>query len=134
MIGSCAMEAKKNQNATSLKGERGIARILNATRYSIMGFRAAFVNESAFRQLVFLNLILQPTALVLNIAPVERAILMLVPLLSLAIELLNTAIENVVDRISMDIHPLSKAAKDMGSAAQFVALTMIVVVWSVVLL
>jgi len=120
-------------NASSLKGEKGIVRILKATRYSMMGLRTAFLNEAAFRQLVLINVILQPIALSLDVSRAERAILMVVPLLSLAIELLNTAVENVVDRVSMELHPLSKNAKDMGSAAQFIGLVMIVVAWLVIL-
>ncbi|RBP33475.1 diacylglycerol kinase [Marinobacter pelagius] len=120
-------------NASSLKGEKGIVRILKATRYSMMGLRTAFLNEAAFRQLVLINVILQPIALSLDVSRAERAILMIVPLLSLAIELLNTAVENVVDRVSMELHPLSKNAKDMGSAAQFIGLVMIVVAWLVIL-
>ena len=120
-------------NASSLKGEKGIVRILKATRYSMMGLRTAFLNEAAFRQLVLINLVLQPIALSLDVTRAERAVLMIVPLLSLAIELLNTAVENVVDRVSLELHPLSKNAKDMGSAAQFIGLVMIVVAWLVVL-
>ena len=123
----------KPGSASSLKGGTGITRILNSTRYSMMGLKAAFLNEAAFRQLVYINVVLQPIALWLDVTRVERAILMLVPLLSLAIELLNTAIENVVDRVSLELHPLSKKAKDMGSAAQFVGLVMISVAWLVIL-
>lgn len=126
-------ESLKPGNASSLKGQKGALRLLRATSYSIMGFRAAFLKEAAFRQLVLINLVLQPIALSLDVTRAERAILMLVPLLSLAIELLNTAIENTVDRVSLDLHPLSKDAKDMGSAAQFVGLVMIVVAWLVIL-
>lgn len=121
-------------NASSLKGQKGAVRILRATSYSMMGLRVAFLKEAAFRQLVLINVVLQPIALSLDVTRAERAILMLVPLLSLAIELLNTAIENTVDRVSMDLHPLSRDAKDMGSAAQFVGLVMIAVAWLVILI
>lgn len=123
----------RTENASSLKGTRGVARIIRATGYSMNGLKTAFRNEAAFRQLVLINVILQPVALSLDVSRAERAILMLVPLLSLAIELLNTAVENVVDRVSMDIHPLSRNAKDTGSAAQFVGLVMIAVAWLVIL-
>jgi len=126
-------DSTETATASSLKGEKGIVRILKATRYSMMGLRTAFLNEAAFRQLVLINVILQPIALSLDVSRAERAILMVVPLLSLAIELLNTAVENVVDRVSMELHPLSKNAKDMGSAAQFIGLVMIVVAWLVIL-
>jgi len=121
-------------NASSLKGQKGAVRILRATSYSMMGLRVAFLKEAAFRQLVLINVVLQPIALSLDVTRAERAILVLVPLLSLAIELLNTAIENTVDRVSMDLHPLSRDAKDMGSAAQFVGLVMIAVAWLVILI
>ncbi|WP_416398644.1 diacylglycerol kinase [Allohahella sp. A8] len=69
-----------------------------------MGLKTAFLTEAAFRQLVYINLVLQPSALSLDVSKAERAILMLVPLLSLAIKLLKTAIENAVDPVSLDIH------------------------------
>lgn len=126
-------DSLKSGNASALKGQKGAVRILRATSYSMMGLRVAFLKEAAFRQLVLINVVLQPIALSLDVTRAERAILMLVPLLSLAIELLNTAIENTVDRVSMDLHPLSRNAKDMGSAAQFVGLVMIVVAWLAIL-
>ena len=116
------------------KGKTGFKRILNAGGYSLDGLRAAFTGEAAFRQLVLLNVILIPLSFLLNVSRVERALLIAVCLLALIVELLNSAIEAVVDRISLDLHPLSKNAKDMGSAAQFVVLTMIAVVWAVILL
>ena len=127
-------ESLNSVNASSLKGQKGPVRILRATGYSMRGLRVAFLKEAAFRQLVLINVVLQPIAFFLDVTRVERAILVLVPLLSLAIELLNTAIENAVDRISLDLHPLSRDAKDMGSAAQFIGLVMIVVAWLVVLI
>src|SRR5690606_28432862 len=105
------MKDKDAESALSLKGGKGLSRILNSTRYSLMGLKTAFLTEAAFRQLVYINLVLQPIALSLDVSKAERAILMLVPLLSLAIELLNTAIENAVDRVSLDIHVLAKNAK-----------------------
>ena len=122
------------KSARELKGGTGLRRILNATGYSMQGFRAAFRTEPAFRQLVLLNLILLPIALWVDVSPVERALLLITPLLSLTIELVNSSIEHVVDRISLELHPLSKSAKDMGSAAQFMGLVMIVVCWAAILL
>lgn len=116
------------------KGQTGFKRILNASGYSLAGLRAAFVGEAAFRQLVLLNVILIPVAFLLNVSRVERALLIAVCLLALIVELLNSAVEAAIDRISLDLHPLSKNAKDMGSAAQFVALGMIAVVWAVIIL
>ena len=119
---------------TPIKGQTGLKRILNATGYSFDGLRAAFTGEAAFRQLVLLNVVLVPLSFLLHVSRVERAVLIAVCLLALIVELLNSAIEAAIDRISLDRHPLSKNAKDMGSAAQFVALTMIVLVWAVILL
>ncbi|MCK9817816.1 diacylglycerol kinase [Pseudomonas chlororaphis] len=116
------------------KGQTGLKRILNASGYSFDGLRAAFTGEAAFRQLVLLNVILIPVAFWLNVSRVERALLIAVCLLALIVELLNSAVEAAIDRISLDRHPLSKNAKDMGSAAQFVALSMIALVWAVILI
>jgi diacylglycerol kinase (ATP) len=122
------------KTARELKGGTGLSRILNATGYSMQGFRAAFRTEPAFRQLVLLNAVLLPVALWVDVTPVERALLLLTPLLSLTIELINSSIEHVVDRISLELHPLSKSAKDMGSAAQFMGLVLIVVCWATILI
>lgn len=127
-------EVRDPKSARELKGGKGITRIINAAGYSMEGFRAAFRTEPAFRQLVLLNAILIPVALWVDVSPVERAILLLVCLLSLVIELINSSIEHVVDRISLELHPLSKSAKDMGSAAQFMGLVIIAVCWGVILI
>src|SRR5690349_3158290 len=116
------------------KGQTGLKRILNASGYSLDGLRAAFTGEAAFRQLVLLNVILIPLSFFLNVSRVEQALLIAVCLLALIVELLNSAVEAAIDRISLERHPLSKNAKDMGSAAQFVALSMIALVWAVILL
>lgn len=84
--------------------------------------------------MLWLNLLLLPLACLVDVGRTERALLMLVPLLALVVELLNSAIEAVVDRISLNLHPLSKQAKDMGSAAQMVALLMIALTWAIILL
>jgi diacylglycerol kinase (ATP) len=124
----------KDQDAQALKGRRGLVRILHAAGYSLAGLRAAYRGEAAFRQLLLLNGLLLPLACWLDVTRSERALLMLVPLLGLVVELLNSAIEATVDRISLSLHPLSKQAKDMGSAAQFVALAMIALTWALILL
>lgn len=120
--------------SSPFKGKTGIKRILNATSYSIAGFKAAFSNEEAFRQIVWINIILIPISFFVDASRVEQALMISVCLLAIIIELLNSAIEAVVDRISLDQHPLSKNAKDMGSAAQFVGLSIIVVVWLLILI
>lgn len=116
------------------KGQTGLKRILNAAGYSLDGLRAAFTGEAAFRQLVLLNVVLIPIALLLDVSRVERALMVAVCLLALIVELLNSAVEAAIDRISLDLHPLSKTAKDMGSAAQLVSLTLIASVWGIILL
>ncbi|WAH60196.1 diacylglycerol kinase [Pseudomonas silvicola] len=116
------------------KGQTGLKRIFNATGYSLDGLRAAFIGEAAFRQLVLLNVVLVPIAFMVHVSRAERAILIAVCLLALIVELFNSAVEAAIDRISLDRHPLSKNAKDMGSAAQFVVLCMIAVVWGVILI
>lgn len=119
---------------SEFKGQTGLKRILNAAGYSLDGLRAAFLGEAAFRQLVLLNLLLIPSAFVFEVSRAERALMVAVCLLALIVELLNSAIEAAIDRISLERHPLSKNAKDMGSAAQFVALGMIASVWAIILL
>lgn len=128
------MNDSSDLDALSFKGRRGLARIFDATGYSLAGLRAAYRGEAAFRQLLWLNLLLLPLACLVDVGRTERALLMLVPLLALVVELLNSAIEAVVDRISLNLHPLSKQAKDMGSAAQMVALLMIALTWAIILL
>ena len=107
------------------KGTSGLQRILNATGYSLAGFKAAFQNEAAFRQIILINLLLIPLSFFMPVSRVEQVLMIVVCLLAIIVELINSAIEAVVDRVSMEQHPLSKNAKDMGSAAQFVALAII---------
>jgi diacylglycerol kinase (ATP) len=120
---------------TSIPPHRtGVARILAAAKYSRDGIEAAFKGEAAFRQLTALHAVLIPLAFFCPASRGERALMIAVCLLSLIVELLNSAIEAVVDRVSTEHHPLSKNAKDMGSAAQFFALTMVAAVWALILL
>ena len=116
------------------KGQTGLKRIFNAAGYSLAGLRAAFVGEAAFRQLLLINLLLIPLAFYCDVSRVERALMIAVCLFALIVELLNSAVEAAIDRISLELHPLSKTAKDMGSAAQFVSLSLIGSVWLVILL
>lgn len=115
-------------------GKTGLNRILHTLIYSRDGFMATVRGEAAFRQLLVLHGVLMAVTFVLNLSPIERAVMLAVSFISLLVELLNSAIEAVVDRISLERHPLSKNAKDMGSAAQTVALLMVGAVWAVVLL
>jgi diacylglycerol kinase (ATP) len=121
-------------DALTLKGRSGLARIWHATGYSLAGLQAAYRGEAAFRQLLLLNGLLLPLACLVDVSRAERTLLILVPLLALVVELLNSAIEATVDRISLSLHPLSKQAKDMGSAAQLIALNMIGLTWGMLLL
>ncbi|WP_445535882.1 diacylglycerol kinase [Acinetobacter sp. G18] len=116
------------------KGKSGLKRILNATGYSISGFKAAYKNEAAFRQIVLINVVLIPTSFFLDVTRGEHALMVIVCLFAIIVELFNSAIEAVVDRVSLEKHQLSKNAKDMGSAAQFVALFIIAVTWLIILL
>lgn len=119
---------------SALKSRTGLSRVWHAGGYSLAGLKAAYRGEAAFRQLVWLNLLLLPIAFTFEVSRAERVLLLAAPLLALIIELLNSAIEATVDRISLELHPLSKQAKDMGSAAQLIALGLIVLVWAVILL
>ena len=116
------------------KGKTGLRRVLNAAGYSWAGLGAAFKHEDAFRQEVFLALLLIPLALFLGETGIERAMLIGAVVLVLVVELLNSALEAAVDRISLDHHLLIKRAKDMGSAAVMLALLNVLLVWGLVLL
>ncbi len=115
------------------KGKTGLKRVWNALFYSIDGMRAAFRHEDAFRQEVFLAVLLIPAALFTPAAGLGKALMIAVVLLVLIVELLNSAVEAAVDRISLENHKLAKRAKDIGSAAVFIALINVPVVWGLVL-
>lgn len=121
------------EDALQLKSRGGVIRVFKAAGYSLAGLRAAFTHEAAFRQLLLLAAVLMPLAFWLPVSGVERALMVGVVLLALIVELINSAIEAVVDRISLELHPLSKRAKDLGSAAQMLALLLITSVWSLIL-
>lgn len=116
------------------KGKTGLRRLLDATRYSWAGLAQAARHEAAFRQELLLAAVLVPLGLFLGNDGVERALLAGSMLFVLAIELLNSAIEATVDRISIEEHPLARRAKDIGSAAVMLSLVMLGVVWLLVLL
>lgn len=116
------------------KGKTGPKRVLSAFFYSIDGFKAALQHEDAFRQEMLLAVILIPLALYLEPAAIGRVLMIASILLVLIVELLNSAVEAAVDRISFDRHHLIKRAKDMGSAAVLVSLLNVVVVWGLILL
>jgi len=114
-------------------GATGLTRIRNATRYSWQGLRSAFRHESAFRQELLLAGVLIPAAFRVGSTAVELALLIGSVLLVLVVELLNSAIEAVVDRIGSEFHDLSGRAKDLGSAAVMLSLLLAGVVWGLIL-
>ena len=110
-------------------GKKGLSRLIDATRYSIKGIRACWQYEAAFRQEVALFLVLFPLSFFVA-RSTEQWLLLVAPLfLLLIVELLNTAVENVVDRIGDELHDLSGRAKDMGSAAVLFCLILIGLNW-----
>ena len=111
------------------KGRTGLDRVLRATGYSVAGLRAAYRGESAFRQEFWLAAGLLPLAFWLGHGWVEVALLGGSAMLVLIVELLNSAIEAAIDRISFELHDLSKRAKDIGSAAVFLSLLLCAAIW-----
>ena len=114
-------------------GNKGIVRIIRATRYSWQGIRAAYRHEEAFRQETWLCLVLVPLGLYLGDGGVEKALLAASVLLLPLVEILNSALEAVVDRVGEERHELSGRAKDMGSAAVALAILVMVLVWGLIL-
>jgi len=116
------------------KNRTGLARIVHALHNSASGLRTAWRTESAFRQEGMLTLVMLPLAFWLGHGGIERALLAGTVLLIPVVELLNTAVEYTVDRVSLERHELSKTAKDMGSAAVLLTLLLCAVVWLSILL
>ncbi len=116
------------------KGKTGLRRVWNAFHYSRDGLCAAYANEDAFRQEMLLAAILIPLSFFLPVSWIGRGMMIASIILVLIVELMNSAIEAVVDRISLERHPLSKRAKDVGSAAVLLALLNVCIVWVCALL
>lgn len=114
---------------SNFKSKSGLQRIWRAAFYSLEGFGAALKHEHAFRQELMLCAFLLPLAIWLPLGVTERVFLIATLLIVLIVELLNSAIEAVVDRVSLENHELSKRAKDLGSAAVFLSMTLVVVAW-----
>ncbi|MCR6685503.1 diacylglycerol kinase [Pseudoxanthomonas sp.] len=112
---------------------RGPGRILKATRWSLQGLAAAWLHESSFRLEVYLFVVLAPLALWLGADGIERALLVAPMLLVMAAELLNSAVEAVIERYGAEHHELAGRAKDMGSAAVFVLMLNVLLCWGLVL-
>jgi diacylglycerol kinase (ATP) len=113
-------------------GNTGIGRVLRATKFSAQGLSAAWKNEAAFRQELLLVVVLLPVGLWLGQTALERAVLIGCLLLVLVVELINSAIEAAIDRHGDEHHELSGRAKDMGSAAVFISLVLVAVVWGLI--
>lgn len=111
----------------------GLRRLVNAMSYSLSGLLLAWQDEAAFRQEVILAIVLVPVAFMVPVGVTQRVLLVASVMLVLVVEMINSAIEATVDRVSMDIHPLSKKAKDMGSAAVLLALTNAILTWTMIL-
>ena len=121
------------QPVSEFKSSSGLKRISSAFFHSIDGFKAAWKNEHAFRQELVLFVVGSVVALALRISAFEKLVLIGMLVLVLIVELINSAIEAVVDRISLERHALSKNAKDFGSAAVFLACGLAFATWAVVL-
>ncbi|MEY4120970.1 MAG: hypothetical protein RLZZ472_1361 [Pseudomonadota bacterium] len=115
------------------KGNKGITRAFRAAINSWNGLIYAFKEESAFRQELGLSLILIPLAIYLPVTPIEKILLIASVILVLIIELLNSSVEAAIDRISFEVHDLSKRAKDFGSAAVMLALLLCALTWVIIL-
>ncbi|MFN4065247.1 diacylglycerol kinase [Azoarcus communis] len=130
------MNSTKNPHPSPespFKGKTGLVRVWNAFGYSLAGLKAAFRLEDAFRQECLLAAILIPAALFVPTNGTGKALLIGSTLLVLIVELLNSAIEATVDRVSLEHHQLAKRAKDIGSAAVLIALVNLAAVWGLVL-
>jgi diacylglycerol kinase (ATP) len=121
------------RDATDLKGQRGLVRLVRALSYSRDGLVAAWRSEDAFRQEAVLAVLMIPLALWLPVSLVEKILLAGVVVLVLIVELLNTAVEAAIDRHGMEINPLAKRAKDYGSAAVLLALLLAGGTWVAIL-
>jgi diacylglycerol kinase (ATP) len=120
-------------SAQEFKGKKGLVRLWNATGYSRDGILAAWRHEAAFREEILLAAITIPLAFYLGKTGVERALLVGCIILILIVEILNSAVEAVVDKASPEMHDLAKRAKDMGSAAVLFSLTNAAVIWACIL-
>ena len=124
----------EEKRALRKPGMTGLVRLWSALQWSIAGFRSAWRHEEAFRLEVVAGVVLVPLALWLGGSGLERAMLLGSVFLVLIVELLNSSVESVVDRISPEEHVLSKRAKDLGSAAVLLGLANVLVIWLLVLL
>ena len=127
------MEELSDSEVSPHKSKSGLGRMWNALFYSIAGLRAAYRHEHAFRQECLLAMVLLPLALLLPTGGLGKAMMVASVLLVLIVELLNSALEAAVDRISLEDNQLAKRAKDIGSAAVFMSLLNVAAIWALVL-
>ena len=113
-------------------GKTGFSRLIDACGYSWLGYKAGFKNEAAFREELFLGAIMLPTAVIFAESYLEMAVLIGSLFLVLMVELLNSGIEAIVDRVSDEHHELSGRAKDLGAAAVMTALINVIVIWAII--
>ncbi len=117
-----------------IRKQKGLTRLFRACLYSYKGLRHAFQHEAAFRQEFLAAMVLIPAACLLDVAVTERILLVTSVVLVLIVELLNTGIEAVVDRVGFELHELAGIAKDVGSAAVLVSILLWLYVWGSILL
>ncbi len=118
----------------STQGSKGLERLFKAFGFSMQGLSAAFRNEAAFRQEIYLSIVLVPLGIYLGGTGAERALLVSVVFLVLIIELINSGLEAVIDRFGGEHHELSGRAKDIASAAVLISLINVLIVWGCVLI
>jgi diacylglycerol kinase (ATP) len=128
------MNAQETVEIKQAKKKTGIRRIIAATKYSIDGLKLAAKTESAFKQELVASVFLLPLAIWLGENAIEQSLLIASVVMIMIVELLNTAVEAVVDRVSSDFHELSRQAKDLGSAAVFLSINLAILVWMLLLL
>ncbi len=129
--------SKQNPHLTGFageaKGKTGVRRVVNATKFSIDGLKAAFSHEAAFRQLTFMHTTLMLILVFCPFSITIKMILFFASVFSMVVELFNTGLEAAIDHTSTDKHPLAKIGKDVGSAAQFLTLGLVMGLWSMAL-
>jgi diacylglycerol kinase (ATP) len=121
------------EQESPFKGKTGLRRLVNALGYSFAGMGSALRHEEAFRQELLLAAVLVPAALLAPVTALAKALMIACVLLVLIVELLNSGLEAAVDRISLENHALAKRAKDIGSAAVFLSLVNLAIVWTLIL-
>lgn len=124
---------KRPGDATALKGKTGLRRLMNAFLYSVKGLKAAFRHEAAFREETLLLVPVVLIAIFLPVSPIEKLLLVTSYLGVMITELLNSAVEAVVDRIGTEIHELSGRAKDIASAAVLMSMIVAGLTWAVII-